>query len=185
MNTEKKYGLKKTNALMLFVQMLLVLIGIGVSIAGIITSTKVESTALAISVIFTLLTYLAIVNFSVFGFKKNIKWFYLPYILLMVTYCCGIFIFTTQIWTVLEYALAFGAVFAAIVRFDNKKFVMSSLGISLVLRLAICLEFVIRNIQSLNLNYLLLAAQPIILLATIMVCYLTNYHFLKVKGLRN
>ena len=183
MDTEKKYGLKKPNAIMLFVQMLLVLAGTGLMIYEIYLLIQREMYSYQTWIVFVsgLLTYLAIANYCFIGYKKQKFWFYLPFYFLSASFMFAPASDNAKFIGRLFDIIAFGSLVAASVKLEDKRFVMGSLGLSFVAKLVTFIYMACTIEGQTTINYLI-EIQPLILVATIMVCYLTNCHRLEVKN---
>ena len=72
MNTEEKYGLKKSSAILLFVQMIWIVIALAMVVYLLIfvASNHLGGWMLA-SYIFILLSILSIIGYGVFGYRKG------------------------------------------------------------------------------------------------------------------
>ncbi len=132
MDTEKRLGIKKPKAIMLFVQMILVifLLIVSVYLLAFVTSYNLGAWMI-ISYIFITLSVIALIGYGIIGFKKG----KLMYLLSVLPFSIAVFVNillpgreTVQIALL---SVLFALTFAFLLKQDDKRFTMI-IGISMI-----------------------------------------------------
>ena len=123
MDTEKKFGLKKSKAILLFIQMFLVLILLGVSIYLLDFVTKNHLGAwMIVSYIFIILSVLSIIGYSVYGYKKGKLYYLLSALPFLVAILVNTIMPTRNSFQVALLTVLFSLTFAFLLRQEDEKF---------------------------------------------------------------
>jgi len=133
MNTEEKYGLKKSKAILLFIQMFLVFFQLIVSVYLLIFVIKYNLGAWMISsYIFITISVLSVIFYSIYGYKKNKIYYGISLIPFLIAVFINALLPIRETFQVGILIVLFGLVFGYILKIDDKKY-NAVLSISMII----------------------------------------------------
>lgn len=122
MNTEEKYGLKKKQAILLFVQMLLILFQLAVAVYLLVFVIKYNLGGWMISsYIFITISIIAIIIYSFHGYKKNNIIYKLSVIPFMVAVLVNVMLPGREAFQVALLTILFALIFGHILKLEDGK----------------------------------------------------------------
>lgn len=132
MNTEKRFGLKKSKAIMLFIQMFLIIFLLIISIYLLIfvISNKLGGWMIS-SYIFITLSILAIICYSIIGYKKAAFAYYLAIIPFLVAILINVILPNRETFQIALLAVLLALTFGFMLRQNDHKFTYI-IGISMI-----------------------------------------------------
>ena len=123
MDTEKKFGLKKSKALLLFLQMILIIIILTASIYLLVfVSINKLGFLMILTYIFITLSILSIIIYSVIGYKKKSIYYRLSVLPFLVAIFINILLPNREIFQIVLLALLFIVTSLFILRQQDQKF---------------------------------------------------------------
>lgn len=132
MDTEKRFGLKKSKAIMLFIQMFLIIFLLAISIYLLIFVTKHKLGGWMISsYIFITLSILAIICYSIIGYKKGRFAYLLAIVPFLIAILINVLLPNRETFQVALLAILFALTFGFLLKQDNHK-ITYIIGLSMV-----------------------------------------------------
>lgn len=123
MDTEKKFGLKKSKAILLFVQMILTIISFAASVYLLVfvISNKLSS-FMIVSYVFIVLSIMSIIFYSIYGFKKGGLFYQLSVVPFLIAVFINVLLPSRGTFQIALLTLLFAAGSVFLVRQKDYKF---------------------------------------------------------------
>lgn len=181
-NTEEKYGLKESNAIMLFVVFILAIIEIAVALKNIIAPVNAD---IKVKAIFSLITLLCAVIYGAFGYKKphgNL----LRYLMLLyaITTACKVS-FTSTNNQAAEICNLIAIILVAYMAGRLNKYTINTYLIIVVLTLLLVKAFVGISTGNITFGKVIGQFSAFTQFSIIAAAYLSRYHLHKEAGLED
>ena len=182
MDTEKRLGIKKPKAIMLFVQMILIIFLLVISIyLFVFVDTNHLGPWMMTSYAFIILSVISLISYSIVGFKKSDLIFKLAVIPFALAVFVNILLPIRETFQVAVLAILFALVVVFIVKQENRKFTtiigLSMIVVSLVFSIYSAIKANISFLGSVSDNWPTYVAMyssifiPVIMSVTFTLCY--------------